>query len=118
MSLKLVIDEDVNYNIVIFLKNNNFNVISILEKYPGISDVEVLKIANELNAVIITEDSDFGVWLFAHKFKTAGVIFLRYNFQDLDLIKESLLKVITNYKNELIGKFIVLTPKKIRIREI
>ena len=60
-------DEDVNFNIVKFLKNNNFNVFSILEEIPGITDYEVMEIANRQNAVIITEDSDFGVWLFAHK---------------------------------------------------
>ena len=81
MSLKLVIDEDVNFNIVKSLKNNNFNLFSILEETPGI-------------------------------------IFLRYNFQELDTIQKSLFNILDTYKQNLLGKFILLTPKKIRIREI
>ncbi len=49
-----------------------------MKEYQGISDKEVLNLAREFNAILITEDSDFGEWVFAHREKITGVIFLRY----------------------------------------
>jgi len=73
---------------------------------------------NENSAILITEDSDFGEWVFVHGYNNVGVIFLRYNVDELEEIKNALLKVILKYKDELFKKFIVVTSQKIRIREI
>ena len=58
--MKFVIDENVDYGITSILKKQGLDVYSIQDNNPGISDEQVLKIANDLNAVLITEDKDFG----------------------------------------------------------
>jgi len=67
--------------------------------------------------VLLTEDSDFGEWVFVYK-KQIGVIYLRYHFKDVQKISERLIEIISKYQKELLEKFIVLNVKKIRIRDL
>ncbi len=116
--MPILADESVNYKIVKKLRNHGFEVISILEKHPSISDKAVLERSIEYEAIVLTEDSDFGEWIFAHKAKANGVIFLRYNTQDFVEITDSLIKVLNTAGDLLYGKFLVITVKKVRMREI
>ena len=68
--------------------------------------------------IIITEDKDFGEWVFAHNFDFISVILLRYHQKNLDDIIQTLLTLIKNMPESLFGKFITITTKKIRIRGI
>jgi len=115
LCLKIVGDENVNYRIIKALREKGIEVLSIHEEYRGISDEEVLKLVVSVNGILLTEDSDFGEWVFAHK-KKAGVIFLRYPSQKIEEIIASLLKILE--KENLQNKFVVITPKKVRIREL
>jgi predicted nuclease of predicted toxin-antitoxin system len=118
LSLKILADEDVNFRIIEALRELNFDVISISENNKGISDFEVIKLCRRHNSVLLTEDSDFGEWVFAHKEKNIGIIFLRYKIQDLKEIITSLTAVLNNYKENIQRKFIVINKNKIRVRDI
>ena len=48
-----VADENLDRNLVIALRDAEVQVISIFEDYRGVSDPEVIRIANENNAVIL-----------------------------------------------------------------
>ena len=118
LPLKILADENINSKIVQYLIDKNIIVLSISEKWSGISDKEVLEIAIKENAILLTEDSDFGEWIFAHKEKCSGVIYIRYKNNELPDIMSSINKILTEYKEKLYGKFIVITKNKIRIRDI
>lgn len=118
MQLKLLADESLDFRIVTDLMHEGFETISVLKDYRGISDKEVMNLAKKFKSILITEDSDFGEWVFAHKEKDISVIFLRYRHEDIKEISSSLIKIIKKYNVELYGKFIVITVKKIRIREL
>jgi len=66
---------NVDFRIIKDLRDKGFNVISILDDYRSFSDKEVLQLAMDKKALILTEDKDFGEWVFAHKEKNLGVIF-------------------------------------------
>jgi len=66
LALKLLADECVDFCIIQNLREEGFDVISVLQDYRGIKDKEILNLAKQLNAIIITEDSDFGEWIFSH----------------------------------------------------
>lgn len=118
MSLKLLIDENVDFRIVKELQNSGFEVISISQNFKGISDIQVLELTKKFNAILITEDSDFGEWIFAHKESMVGVVFLRYHYKELEKILLLLIQTLKKYDKELYHKFVVITPKKVRIRKI
>ena len=118
MHLKILADESLDFRIVTELRNKGFEVISVLREYQGSSDKTVLELARKHNALLVTEDSDFGEWVFSHKEKNVSVIFLRYKSEQLEDIASSLIKLLNKYDVSLYGKFAVITVKKIRIREI
>jgi len=115
---KIIADESVDFRIVKQLRKEGFGVISILEKYRSIHDKEVLELAKKYKAILLTEDSDFGEWIFSHKEKCDGVIFLRYKPIDIEKILNSLVHILDKYKDTLATKFAVIKVNKIRIRDI
>lgn len=118
MAFNILADENVDFRIVTTLQETAYDVVSVLRDYQGASDEEVVGLAKRFNAIVLTEDSDFGHWVFARKEKEISVIFLRYKNKELDSITNSLLKVLNNLGSSLYGKFVVITAKKIRIRDI
>lgn len=118
MRFKIIADEDVDFRIVTALKSKAFDVLSVLREYQGISDEEVIGLAKSFKALLLTEDSDFGHWVFARNEKDISVIFLRYDSRDLNSIIDSLIKVLNEHGASLYGKFVVITVNKIRIRDV
>lgn len=118
MHLKTLADECLDFRIVNKLKDAGFEVVSVLKDYQGISDREVLDLAKQQGAILITEDKDFGEWIFAHKEKNVSVIFLRYKAKETENIADALIKLLNKHDISLYGKFVVITVKKIRIREV
>jgi len=88
----------------------------VLREYPGINDREVLQLAAEKEALLLTEDSDFGEWIFVHKKQNFGVIFLRYRVETLENVIETLRKVLEKYGRKLQYQFTVVTINRIRMR--
>lgn len=118
MKLLLLADESVNLKIVKILRNHGIEVLAVAEMRPGISDAAVLQLSFESQALLLTEDRDFGEWVFAHKAATLGVIYLRYQVKEFIDITAALIKVLSAYHHSLYGKFVVITANKIRIREL
>ena len=58
----MIADENLDARIIDALRNIGVDVYSIAEKNSGYSDEEVIDIAKEKSALIITRDKDFGEW--------------------------------------------------------
>ena len=58
--MRLLVDEGVDSPIVARLKDDGHQVTYVAEMAPGIPDEEVLDLANQQQAVLITTDKDFG----------------------------------------------------------
>ena len=93
----IIADENISAGIINSLKKENFNVLSIQEEYRGIRDIEVIELAVKMNSLILTEDSDFGEWIFSHKEKSTGVIYLRYEYNQREQITTALISVLQKY---------------------
>ncbi len=114
--MKLVADESVDFSIIRSLRKKEFEVISILEDYSGISDVEVLRIAVKNNCLLITEDKDFGELTYRLKHKHCGVLLIRLN--DVPRQNRIILAVetIVNYIEKIENSFAVLNKQGLRIK--
>jgi len=115
MKPQIVADESVDFRIVVQLRNKELSVYSIMEQQPSIKDEVVLKVAHENNALLITEDKDFGELVFRLRLPHSGVLLIKIEepSQKIPIVVEA---VVKNY-NELIGKFSVVDSNKLRIRE-
>ena len=114
----LLADENVDFRIIKILRESGIVIHSILEDHKSVSDFEVIEIARKLNSIILTLDKDFGEWVFSHKEFTIGVILLRYNPKEYLEITKAIQTLINQHNDDLVGKFVVLSTSKIRIREI
>jgi predicted nuclease of predicted toxin-antitoxin system len=114
----VVADENCHAGIIAHLRNVGFTVLSVRESQPGISDSEVLELAASNNALLVTEDSDFGELVFSHHNPSLGVIFLRYVPQEWKETALALASVLSTRYREFFGKFSVLTKNRLRVRDI
>lgn len=81
--MRFLVDENIGKSIVSYLRNVDHDVKWVKEVRPGISDIEILKLAVKERRVIITYDRDFGEIIFLRKEKHCGVILLHLS---IDLV--------------------------------
>jgi predicted nuclease of predicted toxin-antitoxin system len=114
----IIADENIDSHIISALRDSGVEVFSISEELSGIDDFEIIELARKADLIILTEDKDFGEWVFAHKVENISVIFLRYHFSEIQMMIPTLIKLIANENFNLKGYFTTITPKKIRQRKI
>lgn len=118
MSVDLLADESVDGRVIRALRSAGLPMVSVREDNPGLADRDVLSLARRLNSIVVTEDSDFGDWVFAHQEPTVGVIFLRYRHNEREPISRVVLELVRRYDSGLYRKFTTVTVKKTRMREV
>jgi predicted nuclease of predicted toxin-antitoxin system len=114
----ILADENIDAHLVSALRLKNIEVSFIKEDHQGVSDQEVIRLSKDPPRIILTEDKDFGEWVYAHKEKDISVIFLRYSADQIQEIISILLDLIASRGKELYGKFTTITTQKIRIRSL
>jgi predicted nuclease of predicted toxin-antitoxin system len=114
--VKLVADESIEGPTVAQLRTDGQEIIYVAELEPGITDIQVLAIARQSQAMLLTADKDFGELVFRLREPHFGVLLLR--LMEGDLIENATLtsRVFKEHGHELIGRFSVLTRRGLRIR--
>jgi len=114
--MNFLVDEGVDRQIVDKLRQDGHSVLYIAEMAPGIGDDEVLEMANEQGALLLTSDKDFGELVYRQGRLTAGVILIR--LAGLSPIRKAKIvgSAIGQHSEELSTAFAVVTPATVRIR--
>ena len=115
MKYQIVADESVDFRIIFQLRELGFSVYAIVEQQPSITDQMVLSVACENNALLITEDKDFGELVFRLQLSHRGILLIRIDERIQGI--QSVIHAINQYYSDLLGKFSVVTDKKLRIKE-
>ena len=115
--MKFIADECVGLQIIEHLRKKGYEVLYILEINPGVSDNELLSLANKESAVLITLDKDFGEMVFRQNMLTSGVILLRLSGLDIENKAIITADAIEKYQKEIKNNFVVITSDNIRIRK-
>lgn len=115
--MRLFADEGVDGQIVAILRDNGFDVLYAAENIAGTEDQEILRIANQEERILITRDKDFGELAFQNKMIHAGLILNRLYELPSERKAEIVLRVIQEFQEELIGKFTVIQPGRVRIKK-
>jgi predicted nuclease of predicted toxin-antitoxin system len=113
----ILADENIPFEITKSLRGEGFEVTSIYETARGISDEQVIEMALKYDFILLTEDKDFGEWVFAHHAKGLSVLFLRYSIEELQDITQALIYLL---KTQTLQRpfFATITARKIRIRQL
>lgn len=113
----ILADENIPFEITKSLREQGFEVTSIYETSRGISDELVIELALKYDYLLLTEDKDFGEWVFAHHAKGLSVLFLRYSVDELQDITKALIYLLKSRTLER-PFFATITARKIRIRQL
>ena len=115
----IIADESVDARIIRNLVSVGYEVYSIADETPGISDDKVIEIAIERNGFIITEDKDFGdVLVYSNSsLHMIGSLLLRIFDLPIEPKNKLILEALSRNRDTLKGSFSVLTSKKLRIRK-
>ena len=113
----ILADENVDSRIIEALRRQDLHVKSILEDLPGSSDKKIVELTKDDNSLLLTEDKDFGKWVFSHK-ERISVILLRYNAKAIQQIIDTLVTLFSTNPDQFKDKFTTITEYKIRQRNL
>ena len=119
LNYPLLTDENINPEVVTYLRNKGFDVLDIKEEgWHGKKDSEILSISFEQNRVIITHDADFGLLAIMKRQPFIGIIYIRPgDIQPLRTISQ--LERFIEAKITVKPQFMIVIQKnKIRIRTL
>ena len=120
--MEIVADENIDQPIIDRIRSAGHSVFTIHDNFSGIDDDSVLAISFQRNAILITEDMDFGRLIF-HQGQTArGVLLVRMVDVTSGITTEQIalliLDVVKQYGNNLFGQFTVLNDRGVRQRKL
>jgi predicted nuclease of predicted toxin-antitoxin system len=116
--IKFLADESCDFLIVRKLRLAEYDVLSVAESFPAASDQQVLEHAVKERRILLTEDKDFGEWVFAHGEKVAGVILIRFPGNARNRLGDEFILLVEHQGKELKNFFSVLEPGRARLRKI
>lgn len=114
--MKILADENIEREFVEALREADFDVLSVWESYVGFADDEILQIAVDEKAVILTYDTDFGELVFRLSLKSHGIILLRVHSLSLAEKIDKTILAIREHESELENSFTVISEHSVRIR--
>ena len=115
--MKFLADENVDKPIVEKLRKNGHVVHYVTEMEPSISDDEVIKLANQESALLLTEDKDFGELIYRQGRIFSGVVLIRLSGLSLRHKVEVVAMAVQEHADELVRNFTVIAPSGVRIRK-
>lgn len=116
--MNLLADESIERFLVDRLRKDGHSVLYIAETDAGAPDEKVLQLATQVQAILLTEDNDFGELVFRYGRVSAGVLLIRLARLSRKRKEDVISSVIREHAEEIKYTFAVVTPGLIRIRII
>jgi predicted nuclease of predicted toxin-antitoxin system len=115
--MNLLADEGVERQIVERLRRDGHTVLYIAEMEPGIPDDVVLERANQIAALLVATDKDFGELVFRERrLSSGGVVLIRLAGLSAERKAEIASRMFERRGAEFTHAFTVISPGRIRIR--
>lgn len=115
--MKFLLDENVRRSVAVFLKQKGFDAKVIgMETKAGLSDLQVLRLANQEKRILITNDTDFGDLIFNFGHPIYGLILFRLKIETKENVLNLLEKVLIEYTDKLEKHYTVISENQIRFR--
>ncbi|BBD67296.1 hypothetical protein NIES4072_54110 [Nostoc commune NIES-4072] len=107
--MKFLADENLDRQIVERLRLDGHETLYVVEMEPGIPDDEVLNLANNEGAILLTSDKDFGELVFRLRRIATGVVLIRLFGLSANDRAEIVANAINQHADELLGAFTVIS---------
>jgi predicted nuclease of predicted toxin-antitoxin system len=114
--MKFLADECVDAPIVARLREYGHTIVYVAEMAQGVSDDEVLDLANDGLMLLMTGDKDFGELVFRLQRVAEGVVLIRITGLSNERKADIVAKAVAEHGQELPGCFTVVEASSVRIR--
>ncbi|HUB97169.1 MAG TPA: DUF5615 family PIN-like protein [Stellaceae bacterium] len=114
--MRWLADECVDAAVVHHLRTSGNDTTYMAERAPGATDLFVIRLANEEERLLLTEDKDFGDLVFRQRTAVPGLVLLRIDPEDRALKWERLEAAIAQFGESLYGRHLVVEKARIRSR--
>jgi len=116
--IKFLIDENVGYSVIEYLREKGFDTKSVRELFPSRDDIFIIEKAYKEKRIIITNDKDFGSLIFRSNQPAPAIILLRFKDESPGLKIKAIKTILTLSEEKVLNHFIVASEGKIRIRPL
>lgn len=118
--MKFLADMGISPKTVIWLKNQGFDAVHLVEQgLEKLTDEEILIKANNEQRIILTLDLDFGLLLAITKSSLPSVILFRLGNESREIVQTRLKEILEECQNELLsGAIISVDDDSFRIRNL
>ncbi len=113
--LRFLADESCDFGVVRALRATGFDVLAVGEFMTRSIDRDLIEQAKREQRILITEDKDFGWLVFASHVDSPGVILIRFPGNLRQTLARSILQLVQEQGEQLLGGFIVVQPGRVRI---
>ncbi len=113
--MNLLMDENVSRRIAERLQQDGHIIVFGQHVAGGEPDHEVLALASNMGAIVVTEDNDFGDLVIRQHLTSAGVILLRLSGMERTAQPDYVAQIVDAHATEIPGSFTVISPAGARI---
>jgi len=110
---KILADENIPRNTIQALRSSGYDVVSIWEVKPGLSDDQIIQLSIKDQRIIITFDKDFGRLALTNP-SIPGILLLRIPPKNPEYITHRILSALATVEKPY-GKLVIVRKKTVRI---
>jgi predicted nuclease of predicted toxin-antitoxin system len=116
--MRFFADENVARAIVQWLRAGNHDVLYAAELRPGEADRVWLSEAESQQRLILTSDKDVGELIFRDRLNGHGIILMRLEDLPISARLARLQEAWSVVEANSVGKFVVITERRVRVRNL
>jgi predicted nuclease of predicted toxin-antitoxin system len=116
--MQFVADENVSHRVVERLRADGHYVMLVAEMRSGMSDTDVLKLAETENCILVTEDRDFGELIFRQQLSVQGVVLLELDRLSTEADADHVAQAVKAHSHKLLNNLCVIEPTRFRVRPL
>lgn len=112
--MRFLVDECTGPKVAQWLRDQQHDIFSVFDEARGMEDDWILQKAFEENWILITNDKDFGEKVYREGYPHHGVVFLRLADERAANKIDVLRRLLQNYPDKLLNRFVVVTETRVR----
>jgi predicted nuclease of predicted toxin-antitoxin system len=113
MSASYIVDECCPRCFVDALSSTGHDVAYVVDRWPGAPDADLADIAMDIEAIIITQDYDFGELVIRNAVQATGVVIVACPDLTVDARATRLSRVVDQLSDRLAGYVTIVEPRRI-----
>jgi len=116
--MQFVADENVSHRVVERLRADGHDVMLVAEIRSGMSDTDVLKLAETETRILVTQDQDFGELIFRQHLRVQGVVLLELDRLSTEAEADRVAQFVNARGHNLLNNLCVIEPTRFRVRPL